>query len=64
ITMDYSSEEYCEMIILYGECMRNAEATARAYAENFPNRRHPDGNVIRRLINRTRNSGVLARQRR
>jgi len=62
--MEYLAEEYCEMIMLYGECGRNAEAAARLFAERFPNFRHPNGNVILRLINRARNTGSLIRSRR
>lgn len=57
--MSYTSAEYCEMIIIYGECKRNSEAAAREYAIRFPERRHPNGNVFLRLINRARNTGNL-----
>lgn len=57
--MEFSSEEYCEMMIIYGECDRNANAAARMYQERFPARRHPSANVILRLINRARNTGNL-----
>lgn len=57
--MEYSSLEYWEMLVLYGECGRDAAATAREYAIRFPHRRHPDSHVILRLNNRTRDTGVL-----
>ncbi|KAJ3638646.1 hypothetical protein MTP99_001993 [Tenebrio molitor] len=59
----FSSEEYTEMPITYGESGRNANAAERLYRERFPNRLHPSSNVILRLINRVRNSGSVVPNR-
>jgi hypothetical protein len=59
----FSSEEYTEMLIIYGESGRNANAAARLYRERFPNRLHPSSNVILRLINRVRSSGSVVPNR-
>jgi hypothetical protein len=59
----FSSEEYTEMLIIYGESGRNANAAERLYRERFPNRLHPSSNVILRLINRVRNSGSVVPNR-
>jgi hypothetical protein len=42
----YSASDYVEMLLIYGECGRNARAAARMYAQRFPNRNHPDHKVI------------------
>lgn len=58
--MPYTSADYTEMIILYGECNRNAVATARVYRERFLNRdRYPDKNTILRAVQRCRETGNL-----
>lgn len=45
------------MFLVLGECRNNANRAARLYAERYPNRRHPDVNVIRRLDQRVRETG-------
>ncbi|XP_057338438.1 uncharacterized protein LOC130676305 [Microplitis mediator] len=58
--MVYTSADFTEMIILYGECNRNASAAARVYRERFLNRdSYPDKNVILRALHRSRESGNL-----
>jgi hypothetical protein len=34
----YSAADYLEMIIIFGECERNAREAARAFEERFPGR--------------------------
>lgn len=55
----YTAAEYCDMLILYGECGSNANETARQYVIRYPERRHPNHVVILNLINRTRETGNL-----
>lgn len=55
----FSSEEFCEMLIIYGESGRNSKAAERLYRERFPNRRHPTSAVFLRLVNRARTTGSL-----
>jgi hypothetical protein len=41
----YTAAEYVEMLIIYGECRRNAREDAREYAIRFPRRLpHPNYN--------------------
>lgn len=58
--MNFTNEEYCDMVILYGECRQSANAAATEYAIRFPHRQHPTRNVILRLVNRARHTGQLS----
>jgi hypothetical protein len=50
------------MLILYGECGRNAREDAREYAIRFSQRLpYPNYNVILRLVNRARVTGSFVR---
>lgn len=53
----YSSNEYADIVILYGECNQNARRTALQYADLYPNRRHPDHRTIIKVIQRLRDQG-------
>lgn len=55
----YTNREYYDMIIVLGYCDEQAGPAAREYARRFPNRRHPDANVIRRLQDHCRNTQAL-----
>jgi hypothetical protein len=56
----YTAAEYAEMLIIYGECRRNAREDAREYAIRFPRRLpHPNYNVFLRLVYRARDTGSL-----
>jgi hypothetical protein len=46
----FSSEEYTEMLIIYGESGRNANAAERLYRERFPNRLHPSYSKVQHLL--------------
>jgi hypothetical protein len=48
-----SVADYLEMIIIFGQCGRNATEAARVFSERFPDRNHPDRKVILRAIART-----------
>ena len=37
----YTNEEYCEIVLLYGQCNRNKKEAARLYSTKFPSWRHP-----------------------
>jgi hypothetical protein len=46
------------MLIIYGDCRRNAREDAREYAIRFPRRLpHPNYNVFLRLVYRARDTG-------
>lgn len=47
------------MLKVLGACNDNATAAARAYAERFPNRRHPDAKTTRRVEQRLLETGSL-----
>lgn len=47
----YTSHEYADMHLIYGEVHCNARAAARLYAERYPNRRHPGHEVFSRTHN-------------
>jgi hypothetical protein len=56
----YTAAEIAEMLIIYGECRRNAREDAREYAIRFPRRLpHPNYNVFLRLVYRARGTGSL-----
>jgi hypothetical protein len=46
-------KETSEMLIIYGECGRNAREATRVYAQRFPNGNHPDHKTILSVIART-----------
>ncbi|RZB39459.1 hypothetical protein BDFB_013847 [Asbolus verrucosus] len=50
----YSSDEKTDMILIYGECLKNASRAALLYAERFPNRRAPTDTIFKRLENQLR----------
>jgi hypothetical protein len=55
-----TAAEYAEMLILFGECGRNAREDAREYVIRFPRRLpHPNYNVFLRLVDRARGTGSL-----
>lgn len=45
----YSNDEKTDMILIYGECKKNASAAARLYRQRFPNRRAPADTIFKRL---------------
>jgi hypothetical protein len=47
------------MIIIFGECGRNARKAARVFFERFPNRNHPDHKVILRTMARMQETGQV-----
>lgn len=47
----YTSREYADMHLIYGEVRLNARAAARVYSERYPNRRHPNYEVFIRTHN-------------
>jgi len=57
--MEYTNEEYCDMLLIYGACDGNSYEARRMYIERFPHRRIPNPNVFHRLINRVRTTGSV-----
>jgi hypothetical protein len=42
----YSAADYVEMLIIFGECGRNAREAARIFSDRFPDRPSPDHKTI------------------
>ena len=42
------------MILVYGECLKNASFAARVYAQWYPDRRAPSDTIFKRLRNQLR----------
>jgi hypothetical protein len=42
----FTSSEYFDMLVLYGQCDVSATVAAQEYAVRFPNREHPSGNTV------------------
>jgi hypothetical protein len=55
--MEYTHDEYCDMLLTLGACNSRAGTAAREYAVRYPGRRHPDANVFRRLEQRLHETG-------
>jgi hypothetical protein len=55
--INFTLHEYCDVYLILGACGNRADAAARAYAERYPARRHPDSNVFSRLDERMRETG-------
>jgi hypothetical protein len=59
--MNFTLHEYCDMYLILGAWGNRGYAAARAYAERYPARRHPDINVFRRLDERIRETSNVLR---
>jgi hypothetical protein len=57
--MAYNFNEYVDMLLCLGASNDNASEAARDYARLYPQRRHPDAKVIRRLMQRLRENGQI-----
>jgi hypothetical protein len=42
----FTSSEYFDMLVLYGQCDESATVAVQEYAVRFPNREHTSGNAI------------------
>jgi len=60
---DYPPNEIVDMIRIVGEAGNNYSATARLYSVRFPDRRHPNRKVMKRLSDRAEHRGTLKRIR-
>ncbi|GBO21998.1 hypothetical protein AVEN_272441-1 [Araneus ventricosus] len=50
--------EYCEMLLIYGECGRQAKSAARLYRERFPEGPHPMQTILK-VVKRLRETGYV-----
>jgi hypothetical protein len=44
--INFTLHEYCDVYLILGACGNRAYAAARAYAEMYPARHHPDSTLI------------------
>ncbi|GFX33877.1 DUF4817 domain-containing protein [Trichonephila clavipes] len=58
----YTNVEYCEMVLLYGQCNRNNTEAARLYSIKFPSGRHPSYCTIVRAVQRLYKTGSCHRR--
>jgi hypothetical protein len=54
-----SSADYVEMLIIFGECGRNATEAARIFSDCFPDRPSPDHKTILRVLARIQETGKV-----
>jgi hypothetical protein len=57
--MEYTHDEYCDMLLTLGASNSGAGTPAREYALRYPGRRHPDANVFRRSQQHLRETGSV-----
>jgi hypothetical protein len=55
----YSAADYVEMLIIFGECGRNAREAARVFSDRFPDRPSPDHKTILRVLARAQETGKV-----
>lgn len=53
------NSEKVDMLLIYGECLRNPRAAAALYAQRYENRYHPCANSFRYLEKQLRNTGQM-----
>jgi hypothetical protein len=53
----YSAADYVEMLIILGECGRNAREAARVFSDRFPDRPSSDHKTILRVVARAQETG-------
>ncbi|GBM06760.1 hypothetical protein AVEN_63003-1 [Araneus ventricosus] len=60
----FGINEYCEILLIYGECGRKAKSAAKIYRERFPEGPHPTRQTILTVVKRLRETGcVISRPR-
>ncbi|GFT37195.1 DUF4817 domain-containing protein [Trichonephila clavipes] len=58
----YTNEEYCEMVLLYGQCNQSKREAARLYAIEFPSRIYLSYCTIARAVQRLYKAGSCHRR--
>ncbi|GFU88308.1 DUF4817 domain-containing protein [Trichonephila clavipes] len=56
------TNEYCEKVLLYGQCNRSKRKAARLYAIKFSSRRYPSYCTIARAVQRLYKAGSCQRR--
>lgn len=57
----FTSDDYVNMVLIYGECRRNARATVAMYQERYPDRRLPNEKTVRNVGLRLSRLGAFRR---
>jgi hypothetical protein len=55
----YSFEEKTEMLLIFGECGRDATLAAETYAAKFPQNRAPNHQIFKSLVSSLRERGTF-----
>jgi hypothetical protein len=55
----YSFEEKTEMLLIFGECGRDASLAAETYAARFPQNRVPNHQIFKSLVSSLRERGTF-----
>jgi hypothetical protein len=55
----YSFEEKTEMLLIFGECGRDATQAAETYAARFPQNRAPNRQIFKSLVSSLRERGTF-----
>lgn len=59
----YTDVEYRNMLLIYGECGRNAREAARVYRQRYNRLHYPSSMVFIRLFHRSGEHGTFAANR-
>jgi hypothetical protein len=62
MTMEFTHDEHCDMLITPGICNSPAGTDVREYALRYPSQRHLQVNVFRRLEQRPSETGSVTRR--
>jgi len=57
INMNFTNNEMCDMILIYGECGRRPREAARTYARRYPEREQPHYKFFMTLESGLRKNG-------
>ncbi|KAJ8980142.1 hypothetical protein NQ317_014636 [Molorchus minor] len=55
----FSSQELADIVLMYGECRHNIQATRRLYQDRFPQRRQPSRQTVLSTVQRLRDTGSV-----
>ncbi|GBN16057.1 hypothetical protein AVEN_197251-1 [Araneus ventricosus] len=55
----FGINEYCEMLLIYGECGSKAKSAARLYRKRFPEEPHPTRQTTLKVVKRLRETGCV-----
>lgn len=61
--ISYSNEHKLDMILIYGECHRNARASKRLYVQRYPGRPAPSDKLFTKLANNLKEIGSFSKKR-